>query len=189
MGVKSSVSWKCSETLLPPIETLRRVVTMFQKFSAARALASSPDTSAMRARPTSFGICVLACRPVSSSRPAASGSATARYEAVRHREVTLVARQGVQVGVGLAHAAELRLEHELERVVVDSGGETLPPLGEAEDHVEGARRAGEAVRVDQPRVDLVQVVPGRPVRATERAGADACRDLVPEVGRAGMPST
>jgi len=94
-------------------------------------------------------------------------------EAVGERQPPLVAGVGVQVHEDLVHPPELGVQHPLRLAGVERGQQPLGPHGEPHLDLERLAVAGEAVGVAQPRVDLVQDVPGRPEAIqVEAAGAD-----------------
>lgn len=151
---------KCSETLLPPKATLRRPVTFSQKKRAAETASASPSRAPSRARPTIFGIWVLACRPVSRSSCREQGiDYGAVAEAARGGEIPFLGGQGIEVGQDFAHAAVLGDEHRLQPFVGKAGDQSHAPIAVADEQGASPRLAGDENGVAEAGKGLVEVVP------------------------------
>ena len=83
-------------------------------------------------------------------------------EVVRKIQPALVAGVGIKIGEHFVHAAKLSVEHLLSLGFIKFGKNRFGPRGKLDLQFQRGAVAGEAVSVSQPRVGLVQGVPGRP---------------------------
>ena len=90
----------------------------------------------MRAKPMTFGICVLACRPVSGSSCRAQRlEQGAMGEPLGERRGISVAREGEHVGQHLVHPAMFGGQHLLQLLSDSRADERSAPVREADQHL------------------------------------------------------